>query len=78
MSGFSEELLRIVFDKHVSTEESVRKLSEEDQVALANFATLIVKGWQSDGPLSDGDLAAFWVSAFVYGHNWVKDHWVLW
>lgn len=78
MSKFSEELERIVLDKGSLTEDSVRKLSQEDQKALANCASSIVKGWQLDGQMDDNDLAAFWVSAFVCGHNWVKEHWVLW
>ena len=78
MSKFSEELEKLLAEKSGATIASVRKLSEEDQRALAIFAGRIVAIWLEDGPLTDNELAALWVSAFAFGHNWVKEHWVLW
>jgi len=78
MSKLLEELTRFIVENGALTETSVKKLSQEDQAALVKIASLVVDGWRNAGPMDDPALQAFWVSAFVYGHNWVKEHWVLW
>jgi len=59
-------------------EDTVRKLDEEDQQALAALATAVARVWLAEGPLDEGGLSALWVSAFPIGHDWVKEHWALW
>lgn len=78
MSKFGDELSRVFVEKSLVTEDTVRKLSEEDQRALVQFATQIVRVWLEDGTLNEEDLAALWVTGFAFGHNWVKEHWALW
>ncbi len=78
MSTFADELLSILANPGVHSAESVRKLSQEDQHALAAFALKVVDVWQKGGPLNESQLCALWTLGFVMGHNWVKNHWALW
>ena len=78
--GLKEELEALWLDhdkiRELTTERSFRKLSEEDQNALRSFfhswAEAEEKGSQTTSS------ASFIALGFILGHNWVKEHWVLW
>lgn len=78
--SLKEELEALWLDEdkilELSTAESFRKLSEEDQNALRLFFQHWAEVFEENPQtISGGSLIAL---GFILGHNWVKEHWALW
>ena len=78
--SLKKELEAILHDEdkilELSTEGSFRKLSKEDQDDLRQFFQFWVEvGERESLTISGVSLVAL---GFILGHNWVKEHWVLW
>jgi hypothetical protein len=78
MGTLGEELEKILTNVPLTSIDSVRKLSQEDQQVLATFADRVAEAWSQGGTIDKADLSAILVYGFVIGHNWVKEHWTLW
>lgn len=63
-----------------SMEQTLDRLSEEDKESLNEFMSQIssyVVG-RFTGARPEMSIHVAILFGFILGHNWVKDHWVLW
>ena len=78
MPSLTEELMNLLteYPKGEITENTVRKLSEGDQIEIARFFIETSSIWL--GHMASKKEVGLFAYGFIIGHEWCRSRWSLW